>query len=211
MLLAGMGSFSQAINLSDSLYRVLRHKPSFTAKLDSRNSLISGNKVSTLGIKAGLSFNNQLTIGIGYNWLSDKFYHTALVNGELRELRLRFRYIAPFIEYTFYRKGNWEATIPLQIGIGRSFLQSDKVKNKYMTHRGSFVVYEPVMTVEYKFFNLIGVGGGLGYRIMLKNNRQIDQHFGSPVFVLKIRLIFGEAFRRGRAAVNREIEERKDK
>ncbi len=164
-----------------------------------------------MGIKAGLSFNNQLTIGIGYNWLSDRFYQNAMVNGELRELRLRFRYIAPFIEYSFYRKGNWEATIPLQIGFGRSFLQSDKTKNKYTTHRGSFVVYEPVMTVEYKFFNLIGVGGGLGYRIMLKNNRQIDQHFGSPVFVLKIRLIFGEAFRRGRAAFNREIEERKDK
>jgi len=43
---------------------------------------------------------------------------------------------------------------------------------------------------------ILGVGIGLGYRIMLKNNRAIDQQFTSPVYALRVRLIFDELYRR---------------
>jgi hypothetical protein len=43
---------------------------------------------------------------------------------------------------------------------------------------------------------VLGVGVGLGYRIMLKNNRGIEQQFTSPVYALRVRLIFDELYRR---------------
>jgi hypothetical protein len=52
------------------------------------------------------------------------------------------------------------------------------------------------MSCEYKIFKLIGVGVGCGYRIMLKNNRAIEQQFTSPVYALRVRLIFDELYKR---------------
>jgi hypothetical protein len=40
------------------------------------------------------------------------------------------------------------------------------------------------------------VGAGFGYRIMLKNNRDIEQQFTSPVYALRLRLIFDELYGR---------------
>jgi hypothetical protein len=36
----------------------------------------------------------------------------------------------------------------------------------------------------------------VGYRIMLKNNRDIEQQFTSPIYALRVRLIFDEIYRR---------------
>jgi hypothetical protein len=52
------------------------------------------------------------------------------------------------------------------------------------------------MAFEYKIMKVLGVGVGLGYRIMLKNNRGIEQQFTSPVYALRVRLIFDELYRR---------------
>ncbi len=190
------GMDAQTINLSDSLRHVLRHKPVPSAKFDTRNSFITGKSAKVFGVKVGLSFRKTLTIGIGYNWIGTKFTEPLKVGYQVFESEIKLRYIAPFLEYSFYKKGPWEATVPVQIGFGRSFLRYMSPQGKENVNSGRVMLYEPGMTIEYKLFDVVGIGAGVGYRIMLKNNKEIDQQFTSPVYVLRIRLIFDELFKR---------------
>jgi hypothetical protein len=105
-------------------------------------------------------------------------------------------YVAPFIEYSFYQRGPWELITPIQLGVGNSFLQYSTPEGKQVINKSRVVLYEPGMAFEYKILKLLGVGVGFGYRIMLKNNRAIDQQFTSPVYALRVRLIFDELYKR---------------
>ncbi len=187
---------AQTINLSDSLRHVLRSKPMPTAKLDSRNSFVTGNSAQIQGVKAGLSYKKVLSFGLGYNWLATDFTERKLYENVSYEAFLKLRYVAPFIEYSFYKKGPWEVAVPLQIGAGKSFWQIEKDGKKIKLNEGNVWLYEPIMTVEYKVLNLIGIGGGVGYRIMLKNNREIERQFTSPVYVIRARIIFDEVIKK---------------
>ena len=187
---------AQTINLSDSLRQVLQHKPVPTAKFDTRNSFITGKSAKVFGVKVGVSFRKTLTIGIGYNWIGTKFSEPLQIGDDIFESEIKLRYVAPFLEYSFYKKGPWEATVPVQIGFGKSFLRYSSTSGKENIHEGHVVLYEPGMAIEYKLFDVVGVGAGMGYRIMLKNNKSIEQQFTSPVYVLRIRLIFDELFKK---------------
>lgn len=196
LLCACIKSDGQSINLSDSLRHVLRNKPVPTVKLDSRNSFITGQSARIYGVKIGLSYIKRLSFGLGYNWLLNDFetqvsLPTGVVNGNVE-----MRYIAPFVDYSFFKKGPWEANVPVQLGFGRSFIKLGSDAGNSVVSSGGIVLYEPSMTVEYKILNLIGVGGGLGYRIMLKNNKLIDEQFSSPVYVIRLRIIFDEVYQR---------------
>jgi hypothetical protein len=188
----------QTINLSDSLYRVLQHKPALSIKADTRNSFITGNHAKVYGLKAGLNFKNTLTIGIGYNFIGTRLTEEMIIGREVYYGQIKMRYIAPFAEYSFYKKGPWEAMVPVQFGVGKSFVRYDVEGRQKDIRKDNILLYEMGMNVEYKILNLIGLGGGLGYRIMLKNNREINQQFTSPVYVIRIRLIFDEILRQAR-------------
>jgi len=189
---------AQAINLSDSLKQVFKNVPSPTIKIDTRNSFITGQSARVYGVKIGLSYGKRLSFGLGYNWLHSEIEEQiALPTGTVTGL-IKLKYIAPFIDYSFYKKGKWEANVPVQIGFGRSFIQvKEKTGNSNLAWQ-SVVLYEPTMTIEYKVLNLFGLGGGIGYRIMLKNNELIDQQFSSPVYVLRFRVIFDELINRAK-------------
>lgn len=190
---------AQTVNLSDSLRHVFQQKAVLTAKLDSRNSFISGRSARVHGVKAGVSFGKRFSLGLGYNWIKQGAVNQEVrVGSNLFEADVNLRYIAPFAEYSFYKKGNWEATIPVQIGFGRSFLLYNNGYQKERVFQHSVILYEPGMSLEYKILNLVGVGGGLGYRIMLKNNPEIDHSFTSPIYVIRFRLIFDEIYKQAK-------------
>jgi hypothetical protein len=190
---------AQTINLSDSLYHVLKQKPVPSFKIDTRNSFITGTGAKVYGIKAGLSYRKSLTIGIGYNFIGTELKEEMVVGQSVRTGDIKMRYVAPFLEYSFYKKGNWEAMVPVQLGFGKSFVQYQTDAGKQKIKMDNVILYEPGMAIEYKILNLIGVGGGVGYRIMLRNNKEIEQQFTSPVYVIRIRLIFDEIYKKVKA------------
>lgn len=189
---------AQTISLSDSLSHVFREKVFPSAKLDSRNSLVSGRSARINGVKVGVSFGKKMGLGLGYNWMEKGITQYVKVNGEEKKTEVRLGYIASYVEYSFYKKGSWEAVVPVQLGFGKSHLHYNSPWGKQKLHSGNVMLYEPGMNVEYKILNLIGVGAGVGYRIMLMNNRGIDQRFTSPVYVLRFRVIFDELYRQAK-------------
>ncbi len=195
-MLASVCASSQTIHLSDSLRHVFKQRITPSFKFDTRNSFITGNSTKVWGIKGGVSFGKRLNLGVGYNFIGTELIQDVIVNGEQKEADIQMHYVAPYIEYSFYQRGPWELITPIQLGVGNSFLEYSTPDGKRAMNKARVVLYEPGMAFEYKILKILGVGIGLGYRIMLKNNRAIDQQFTSPVYALRVRLIFDELYRR---------------
>ena len=184
---------AQTVNLSDSLRMVFKQKKSPSFKFDTRNSFITGSTAKVYGIKAGISYGKRFSMGLGYNFIGTELTQDLeLPDQSIVSADIRMNYLAPYAEYSFYQKGPWEVSVPIQLGVGKSFLRYASNDEKVVINRNTVVIYEPGMTFEYKILKLIGVGAGFGYRIMLRNNREIEQQFTSPVYALRLRLIFDE-------------------
>jgi len=186
----------QTINLSDSLRAVFRQRITPSFKFDTRNSFITGNTAKVYGIKAGINFGKRFSVGVGYNFIGTELQESIILNDKEVRADIQMNYIAPFVEYSFYQRGPWELSSPIQLGVGNSFLRVNDELGSRVIKRDKVVLYEPGMAFEFKILNLIGVGAGFGYRIMLKNNRGIEQQFTSPVYALRVRLIFDELYKR---------------
>ena len=187
-------SAGQTINLMDTLGVVFRNEPKLQFTWDSRNSFINGNGASIFGIKLGAAFGESLDIGLGYNWLYNDVNTAIPINesGKTAQAQLVFRYVAPYFNYSFYHNRKWLVSIPVQLGVGMTRQQYvNEVGQKVKIHQGWVMLYEPAMVLEYQVLPFIGIGGGVGYRLMLKNNRQIDQTFTAPIYKLNFNVKFG--------------------
>jgi hypothetical protein len=54
---------------------------------------------------------------------------------------------------------------------------------------------EAGISVDYLFTRWIGFGVGLGYRVMLKGNKQVKENFNSPYYQIRLNILFSEIFR----------------
>ena len=169
----------------DSIRESLKHKPTLYATYDGRGSFISNQIAQVKSVKAGVTFKKQFTLALGYNWLSSNF-ESQLNDGTKSKLQLQ--YITPYTEYSFLEHNKIEVTIPIHMGFGQSFYE-DEMGSSH--NKGFICTYEPSMTATYRFLRYFGVGGGLGYRILLIGNRRINEQFNSPTYTFKFKLFFG--------------------
>jgi hypothetical protein len=185
-------SQAQSVNLSDSLRHVFKQKATPTAAWNTWRSFVTGKSVKIQDVRAGVAFGRNLSVGIGYHWLQRGFGTTAKQYDNLYSGELRFRYIAPYVEYSYFRKGRWEASVDLQLGVGKSWLET---QNEVRVAVVNMLLYEASMGIEYKILKTVAVGGGYGYRIPLISNRALGQSFTSPVYIFGVRLIFDEIYK----------------
>jgi hypothetical protein len=184
--------------LISSLKDQFKQKPKFSLRFDTRNSFIANKAAKIRGIKFGLDYGKDVTVGMSFNWLDKKFSTTKnVMQGEDTVVaHLDFGYLGAYFEYTFYRTEHWEISIPVQIGIGSTFFGFRDEKNKQQRlYQKPIIVYEPSMTADYKFWRYLGVGAGVGYRLMLVNNKDIEGNFNSPIYVLKLKVYLGDMYR----------------
>ena len=147
---------AQTINLSDSLRQVFRLRITPSFKFDTRNSFITGSTAKVYGLKAGVSFGKRLSIGLGYNFIGTKLReNTSLDDIEIKDAEIRMNYVAPYVEYGFFQCGPWEIGTSIQLGVGSSFHRYTDKGNDRIIHRGRVLLYEPVMSCEYKILKLI--------------------------------------------------------
>lgn len=172
----------------DSINASFKHKPKVYLNYDHRNSFITNQIAKVQSIKIGLTYNQQFTLAIGYNWLNTNF-ETQLENSVTAKLKMQF--ITPFTEYSFVEKNNWQVTIPVHLGFGWSFYQDTEDR---VYKRNFILLYEPAMTATYRLFNYFGLGAGIGLRVMLIGNKQISENFSSPIYVLKTKIFFSDLY-----------------
>ncbi len=181
---------AQAVNLSDSLKDIFKSKPSPSLKLDSRNSFVTGQSARMGGIKAGATFKKSMVIGLGYSWLLSDLNHATPAEFGSGESRIHMRYFGPFVEYSYFRKYPWESIVCANIGYGYIFLRPTEGNSKEKIWRTNAFVYEPSMAIDYKIGGWVAVGVGLGYRLVMRGSKDIEQNFTAPVYVLRFRILF---------------------
>lgn len=186
--LLGQAQFLQKV--SD----VLKAEPNLVVKLDSRNSFITAKSVKMFGLKAGYRFDETLEMGISYNFLTSRIIKDiptqAPVEGiESFPARLKYRYLALYAEYTFHKMDNWEFSAPFQLGVGTSFYKyRNEFGHRVKTDKGPALSLEPGVEANYYILPYISFGLGIGYRIMLVNNPNIDERFSAPLYVIKLNI-----------------------
>lgn len=174
--------------LLDSIALSLKEKPRFLLKMDNRGSFISTRSASLWGVKVGVEHNKRVQYGIGYSWLMKRITRQAEIAGVPVDYRLRFGYITPFFEYSFYRHNKWEVSIPVQVGVGKASYILKEDGNKFRIHASWVFLYEPAMTVEYRLLKFFGLGLGIGYRLAVKTNKDMEEGLSAPTYMLKMKL-----------------------
>lgn len=188
LLLLFQWGFAQ--DFEAELKQAIREKPKLELRLDSRNSFINQSGVRVYGLKVGVQFDNKLSFGLGYNQLWSEVNNSIEYKNVEHRSKLRFYNISPYVSYVFYRDEKWELSIPVQFGFGSSFYENtekfgpDKIYQKFV------ISYEPAISFQYRFLKYFGAGLGIGYRLMLKPNRALEERFTSPVYIFKTKIYF---------------------
>jgi len=179
--------------------RSFRTKPKLDVKLDNRFSFIRNNDVKTLGIKVGLNFRHRFKVGIGINQLLVGVKSEAAIFDEVdptTPVELEYFYFSPYIEHVFHRSKRWEFSLATQLGFGRASYQYDNTegeKEKLVT--STVLSYEPAMLIDYKIVRWVGIGTGIGYRLIYYKSPGVKERFSSPEYILKLKIYLGEIVR----------------
>ncbi len=181
----------------DSIKASLKQKPKFTFRFDNRNSFISNKSAVINGFKVGVEFAHTLRLGAGYHRLVSDFYKPQIIKSKSAvidtiESELKLNYISNYIEYVFYKKNRWEFSCPLSIGIGNTRYEYLYNNTEFQRDKKIVVICETGVSGDYKLFSWIGIGMEAGYRLMLINNKAIDENFNSIIYVLKIKLFLSD-------------------
>lgn len=182
--------------LFDSLGLFVRQPPHVVVKLDSRGSFISNSNVRFMGVKLGLEHAGRFQYGIGYSFLMSGVESLREVEGEgMLPVRLRLGYACPYVEYAFYERGHWEVRIPVQFGLGSGTLLYDDEQGRNRRLRHAFIfLYEPAMTVQYRFLRYFGLNAGWGYRLVF-SSADLGERLTAPTYTFGLKVFFGDLWR----------------
>lgn len=186
---------------SDTIESILHGKVYPTASFDSRNSFISNNRAHIWGVKIGIDFSGKLQGGIGYN-RHDKnlrkeiYFSDQAGNPDSTSAFLHLNYFSFYMRYIYYEKANWKFSImPYQLGFGNSEYRYLYNGKNLISGKRFVVIYEPGISVSYKIFKWLGVGGDIGFRFMLRNNPNIPENFNSPIYSFYAIVYWGELYK----------------
>ncbi|HEY0976506.1 MAG TPA: hypothetical protein VGE21_03465 [Flavobacteriales bacterium] len=182
--------------LLDSLSLFASKPPRLVVKLDTRGSFISNRNVGLWGAKVGLEHGGRLQYGIGYSFLRTEVVQQRVIEGlGMVPVSLRLGYVTPYVEYAFYQRGPWEVRIPVQFGIGAgSLVHRDAEGGRHRIQRGTLFVYEPSMTVQYRFLRYFGAGAGWGLRLVF-TGADLGERLTAPIYVVGLKVFFGDLYR----------------
>jgi hypothetical protein len=172
-----------------------------TFQLDTYYSFIGNKGADVWGFRAGVSLNNEWKFTAGYNKIkADIIEYKTLPQSELPysthpvvKAQLYLKYYPLSAEYVFFSKDPWQLSVPVSIGYGRSYFEYFDSKNapRDIFKHGVLVNYDGI-SAQYKVVKWVGLGAGLGYRVMLVNNPNISTNFNSPVFSFQIKIFLNE-------------------
>lgn len=182
--------------LLDSIGLFLEEQPRFIVRLDVRGSFISNSNVRFIGAKVGLEHARRFQYGIGYSFLLSPVEQELNVEGGALVGRLNLGYVTPYVDYAFYQHGPWEVRIPVQFGIGAgSVVYRDEDGQRRTWRRSAVLLYEPAMTVQYRFFRYAGIGAGWGYRLVLHTREDLGERLTAPIYIIGLRIFFWDIWR----------------
>lgn len=182
--------------LLDSIALFAKEPPRPIIRLDLKGSFVSNSNVRMAGLKLGLEHARRFQYGVGYSFLFSPVERIRYIEGlGLMDTRLRMGYFNAYVDYAFYQRGPWEMRIPVQIGYGRgSVMYENLFGRKQPLYRSGLFLYEPGMTVQYRFLKYFGIGAGWGYRLVIHTRQRLDERLTAPIYTFGLRIFFEELY-----------------
>lgn len=176
----------------DSLHQIFNSSSSIDARLESRWSFIRNEAITVTGVRLGVAYHRKLRIGGGLSWLQT--YRTELFtetnsagNHEDVKKYLKFGYICYYIDFVYYRTKRWQLSVPVQLGTGMSWFQKEPQYHTHINDKKYFLLlYEPGITMQFKIFRWLGLGGDFAFRFVMRNQKKIGEQLNSPTLSGKI-------------------------
>lgn len=161
---------NEFLKLKDTFLSAMKQRPSLTAYLDGRSTLVNGFKANVFGAFVGYSYARRVDLGLAYYKTAFSTPYDAVINKGTRTERtearvVNFDYLAAKIEYAFYKTKHWEFAVPLSIGLGNGHIL--KMSNDTLTTNLIIAPIETGITGIYLFYDWIGISAGLTYRLNL--------------------------------------------
>lgn len=161
---------------------------------DSRRSFISRRDVKVFGLRAGVDVQNKARLGFGMYFLRSPFYRTFFWEnpaGEVDTLlsQLNFNYMTVFFEPVVLTTKRWEMSLPFHVGIGEAFYSGPREFGPSTPQ--TILLVELSAIGHYKVFPWIGIGGGIGFRQMIKANTYLKEDFNAPTYMLNLKIFTG--------------------
>ncbi len=198
-LLVSMCFHVSAQIVEEDIGSAVRKPPNPFIRFDSKNSFISNSGVKIWGINLGLNYSDIFKYGFGLYGLSTPlkrdFYEINAGIKDTIHTQLNFAYLALFGEYIFYQTKHWQGSMPIQIGVGGTSFSGNFNDSTYVYHPKLVMHYEATLTGHYRFLRYFALGGGIGYRIMLIDNKPLDLQLTSPIYILKFKFFIGDVYR----------------
>ncbi len=172
-------------------------------QLDTYYSFIGNKSADVWGFKAGVSYKKKWRIAFGYNKIkADIIEKVVLPKSEWNNTyhidhqvlaQLYLRYYPLMAEYIFYDKDAWQLSVPMSLGYGKSYFQYyDKSNHPRSIYNHGVLVHDVGLNASYKIIKWVGIGAGVGIRLMLISNPEVDTNFNSPMFSFRVKLYLGE-------------------
>jgi hypothetical protein len=181
----------------EETYRKSFHtKPKLDVKFDNRFSFVRDSDVKTVGIKVGLSFRRRFKVGLGINQMVLPSTNQLIIEQDTLSVQMEYTYFSPYIEYVYYSSRKWEFSLSAQVGLGSANQKySDENGDKQKINQTTILSYEPAMLIDYKIIRWVGIGTGVGYRLVFYKSPGIKQKFSSPEYIIKLKIYLGEIYR----------------
>lgn len=214
LLLAGPAAYAQH-PAPDSLPPAPRHwrwVPSLS--LDNRNPLEADAAVRVIGLNVGvMPRGGRYRLGLAAYTLRRNYtqYYTYSGKGKNQKIKdtftpaLSLLYFTPNFAYTFFRSRFVELSIPIDIGLGRSYYTVTDENGMVTTDsRGVFMPAEIGLGVLLKPTRWVGVSGGIGYRRSLMS---IDyrEDFDGWYYAYRLNLFVGPIWHDVRGYCRRRV------
>ncbi len=85
--------------------------------------------------------------------------------------------------------------MPLQIGVGQTYYKYKLLGETKKIEKNVNFIYEPCVSIEYKYLKWIGVGADVGFRFMVTKDKKLNQNFNSPTYAFKLLIYYNEIFK----------------
>ncbi|MEO5571803.1 MAG: hypothetical protein ABIT08_14370 [Bacteroidia bacterium] len=184
----------------DTISASFHTKPKVFFQLDAYNSFVSSKGANTFGYKAGLEFNNRVKIGIGYYVLTSDIVKPKKLHYNNKDTtqnaKLEMSFIPLSFEYIFYHEDPWQLSVPVNLGWGKSYFYyyTNMAGDRGQTDKEAIALMTMNVDAQYKVIKWAGVGAGLGFRLMLKDNSNIHENFNSLIYSIQLKIYVAEIF-----------------
>lgn len=189
--------FGGTIRAQEGKIQKLKKRVKLDLRFESRNSFSNTEYVFFWSVKAGFDLDRKMKFGFGYSWLQSRYFSHLFDADDYpaitQKAQPRFRYWSAYAEYEFYTEGGWEFSAPVEFAFGNSFYRNDQQK-KIGTGMNVLTLFG--LNTNYMFSKWFGFGVGLGYRIVLLENKNMKDQFTSPYYQVKFKVKLGDIFKK---------------